>query len=1239
MSTASELPKITGYGTNDEQTLLLKIKEFLGIQGGESINPGWFNPGNLLYLQKADPELNNELENTMKQILQDYQKYGQTGLLMHDPGFTDFMKTYFNLFTGNTDLSRNIVWMHESTPDGGNYWNIFEKFINENINMPNTFKIASESPYLNIDRINEILEFFRNTYGNKGGEYWWNEYPRSGENGKPVYGWLFKKDDEGNYKIVETKEEFNDFLDNLDSYHKQVIENFVQEILDNIRETGAPNVNPEEWQGVWFGNTSNIQEFMRYIGSFYTADMLAAQLEYMGVDPALLQESYPYEKNALSQGITEANLPPEVKKNEGGNNMVNNINYLVVTSTGRKYPDTPEGRAQLLADIKFEYGLGDTPSIQELIDKGIISTTVGIGADVTGPTSPESTSTNLIPGLGTGAGGGRMGLPPISSEENTALEALKEQYGGWLGLIKAFLTGEASLNDLSDVEKSAIVKTYNQQSVESGVYAGLGAGMVQMSTSTAAAINAATQALKEGGASPSYINAFISNVERNVGRGLPVDQAIEKAQQSAGGAFGQFLGKYLGKLRMTPVIGKLFGGTAAVGAGVGSLYYAHSAITQIPFAGFMTEEMEQTSMFAQFPVMDNPIELAQVIQTCTIPTWYKGDKYANQLAPKITWIPESIYPWSMTAQTMADYHNVTFTAKVANEVQRLQKMGAWKGFDGQPILDSEGNVTGWEINNWGAPATEEEIAAFLSSPEGTQYIKNYEGEIQKLAQENPGKLYSLYMAGYLDWYDLPGDIRLKIEDYQRRLKDWEYQQLNAFNPQDVLDLGSTLAGAVWYGQTDMEILNQAKMVGDWINTLVQKGQLSEQEATPILWELAIKLKNNDAAEGIWTVGADGTKTINWETLTDTELEKRFGSTTKLTEKPELTFGNTKSGDYLTTRNNPEMSKAEANGISELENSGALPPGTKESLGMNEAKTALERLREAGGDPNYPQNIGYDTPEGQKYLKESQEWAESLKESYKPTGEFEAKAGYEYSQDYMYSPSGTALTDAEAMMLYQLNDGTLTPEQAQAQHPDTWGNLVNKGSIRQATVKSTAAPEETGEITVDDIQKFFSELQANAGPEGVFATPEKVKGEPLYNPELLELMLKYGTPQERATALQQQQIYAKQEQKQWPKRGGFTGAHTPGEQAPMYEGKAIQTMIEGTKTGGTMEGLSVAELAEIYDAIQTYGTGGEMLMKDFSTKEAQKAAMGAIGYTYYEPTKEGYAGVWGGGKPVYRQSES
>ena len=89
---------------------------------------------------------------------------------------------------------------------------------------------------------------------------------------------------------------------------------------------------------------------------------------------------------------------------------------------------------------------------------------------------------------------------------------------------------------------------------------------------------------------------------------------------------------------------------------------------------------------------------------------------------------------------------------------------------------------------------------------------------------------------------------------------------------------------------------------------------------------------------------------------------------------------------------------------------------------------------------------------------------------------------------------------------------------------------------------------------------------------------------------------------------------------------------------MTDEQAKGALVEQIESG-MLEGFSMQDLAEMYDAYMSRGTGGEMLLHEFTNPEAQRAAMGELGYTYYEPTKEGYAGVWGGGRPKYGRFES
>jgi hypothetical protein len=1298
---SSELPKITGAGQGYEQNLLMRIKEFLNIEG-ESINPSFIQPGLLLYMQKANPELNYELENLMKQILNDYQKYGENGLSIHDSGFTDFMQTYFELFSGNSDLSRNIVWMHESAPSGGNYWNIFEKLINKDITSPDTSKIASESPYLHVDRINEILEFLRtiNDQYQKTGFYW-SEYMMPGTEVAAYGRLLYYNEKKGEWEKVNTKEMFNKFLNTIDSYHKQVIENFIQDILNNVKQTGSPNVNPKEWQGFFSGDTSNIQEFMRWIGNVYSKDMVAAQLEYQGIDPSLLQETHPYIsgeasagiKGQASAGILNQSNVGEKKNEEGGNNVTTNVNYWVITQTGQKYPQTPEGQAQLLADIKFYYGLGDVPSIQDLIDQGTIvigteatSQVPGIGGVASAGIRPESgAGAGVIPGLGSGAGGsptgGLMGLPPISSEENQALEALKEKWGGWLGIIKAVLTGELSLSNLSDVETNAIVKTYNMEAVESGVMAGLGMGMVQPTTAAQAAARAAAHATAY---SSAYAQAY--NVSEDFVRVMSNSEALRKAFNSiikhaanygddasisATKLFTDDELKYMmdlansigddalrtswGSLKSrllqvgwkepisasiktaakagikeTVGAGTGAGAGAGTGAGAGAGTGAGAGAGTGAGAGAGggsagigagTQAIKEPGILNKIASGLKGILLGAAkgaIKTALNPMYWFGlymfqnflaeeahqqagfediplkDAYATALnveggmgnAQKVLSAAYDLYSkipgmekllFGMTAYTKAAEY------RIEERKRKLAAMGMWNETEDRMSTPQE-----YEAFR----AIHPELA--LPDWETMKVMGITEGKNPTLHGQ---ELIDAVNRGEIDYWKCTAQQQIEIDQWKEQSgQDIQYYGLGALG--DRIDSEIAYAEQIintyyknWNDETTQMAHTQAAALVSLRQYIEQQLQTSSGQKYADLYQ---KIGQIDSIlKGMEKSVVDNTgKNPGYST----GLKHIQYDSAKAAEQAKASY----TPISVDTGQPIESSTEILNEI--IEETGALPelfrsPDFQENIRKAQELASRDYVSELLPEGVTPESLA----EQIKRSKVFEEWkAQQPGPTFGPMPE-------EFKVGQSAAGAGLPITHTNAVQgipsgfenWYQQNYGQTAATTLNI--PET---TIGIGAEKGGTT-------ETGGISLDDVQKFFEGLQQQAGSEG----------------------------EKRATALQQQQINANREKKYWPKRGGFTGAHTPGEQAPMSEYKAFGTVGAGVSEGGAMEGLSTKELSEIYDALTTYGTGGEMLMKDFSTKEAQKAAMGAIGYTYYEPTKEGYGGVWGGGKPVYHQSQS
>ncbi|MGD2249565.1 MAG: hypothetical protein PVF58_14255 [Candidatus Methanofastidiosia archaeon] len=244
------------------------------------------------------------------------------------------------------------------------------------------------------------------------------------------------------------------------------------------------------------------------------------------------------------------------------------------------------------------------------------------------------------------------------------------------------------------------------------------------------------------------------------------------------------------------------------------------------------------------------------------------------------------------------------------------------------------------------------------------------------------------------------------------------------------------------------------------------------------------------------------------------------------------------------------------------------------------------------------------------------------ESYIPTGEMTTQGGWDISEDYKYSPSGTELTDSEAYLLFQLNNGTISIEEAQTR--DSWQGLLEKGSVKQVQTTTTPTPAPstqptttpvqptptTPTVTPEDVNQFFSGMQ----PGGVFEKPVKKPGERLYTPEMLKQMIGKGSPAERATAMQQQKIYNRQDQAQLQKqRAGYT----PNQQLKSKVAGMGQDQA-GYVTAGLAkkhEGLSNQDLNDIKNAL-AQSSGAGIFFREFGTEEAKQAAYEGAGITEY-----------------------
>jgi hypothetical protein len=186
------------------------------------------------------------------------------------------------------------------------------------------------------------------------------------------------------------------------------------------------------------------------------------------------------------------------------------------------------------------------------------------------------------------------------------------------------------------------------------------------------------------------------------------------------------------------------------------------------------------------------------------------------------------------------------------------------------------------------------------------------------------------------------------------------------------------------------------------------------------------------------------------------------------------------------------------------------------------------------------------------------------------------------------------------------------------------------------------PSQTGGIeptTEETLTQPTTEptTQPTTQPTGGFTRPEGG-----YTVDYLEKQLKSGTLSgtQRATAMQQLKILLSRQAKKAPPKGGFTGARVPGQKEPMneYEAKYVANYLkEAVKEG--YSNLSDKDIAQVENALMRRASGGEMLLEDFESEDALEAAMNALNYTFYPSTKEGYAGVWGGGRKKYGRSES
>lgn len=751
-------------------------------------------------------------------------------------------------------------------------------------------------------------------------------------------------------------------------------------------------------------------------------------------------------------------------------------------------------------------------------------------------------------------------------------------------------------------------------------------------------IDAAADYLRKSGFGEEFIKKFISEATQKANQ-QPLEMAINegfslatKATPNAG-----ITPNIIKNLSLThPTLKKFltigFGGGGALGL-VGGGYFGIEGIRQAAFAGFMLEEAEQQSMFAQFFTSDDIQALARTVATTSLPIWDVAQNWASGVGEPISGISEAFlgeFGKGMTTGPALATH-YTFTNTLVDKIRNLQERGAWTGLEYEGDLGILGDV---KIISWGRPTDQKEIALFLDK--NPEYMQYYEAEMGKLARENPALLYQLYYEGITEWYDLPGWMRDQIEAYKQSLKDWEYKSSRGeLTGQDALNMAEAIANTIWYDQKDKNILQDAINAGNLVYTMVQKGEISEAKGNAFLLSLSAKLMNNNHTKGL--LNTDDAGRINWEVLSDTELKKSYGTLTTIADKPELVFvpPNTSLSSEFTTPRFMGKETTDTDLVNEARDLArkegiqlTTPPVTLRGEIAEKAKREYEEFAKSAAGTEGMRGVG---AVGGLTSAEKEEMA---KVPSQPGPEIEG------------------LSKTESRWINALKNGTSDWATLQRLNPEVFSSLIKKGytGIGEAlsgpgispgvpiTPTPKAEPSKKEAVDQDelikavnqlrqlgmsnaDIEKVIHESVGDLGAEGYFRYPTEG-----YSLELLQAMLASPRPEERATALQSLERLKSMATPR--KEGGAYGYETIEVRTkPMTEKEALAATGK-IAYGGDIDNET---LQEIYEYLKKEGLSPTRAIGADLSEEAKKAVFEELGITEYKPTKEGYGTVYGVGR--------
>lgn len=709
-------------------------------------------------------------------------------------------------------------------------------------------------------------------------------------------------------------------------------------------------------------------------------------------------------------------------------------------------------------------------------------------------------------------------------------------------------------------------------------------------------IDDAAKALKKAGFSDNFVKRFISEAKQEAVE-KPLGVSIENAFK--------YVSSITPKAGITPQVIKSFKfahPTAGKilryltgGAGIGTGLLGLKGLQEAAFGGFMFEEAEQMTMFAQFFTADDLQALARTIANTSLPIWDLGETWADSVGRPMKTIVsaglgEGIGGSIFTGPAIGTHES--FTKTLIDKIINLQEKGAWTGFEGDPAAGT--------IVDWGRPTTQSEINSFLNT--NPQYYAEYENEMFKLAAENPALLYQLYYEGLAEWYDLPGWMRDDIEAYKQNLKDWQYKASRGeLTGQDALNLAESLASAIWYGQEDKQILSDAISAGNLVKTMIDRGEISEAKGNAFLTSLSAKLRNNDTAKKMVNLDASGK--VAWKILTEQEIAQNYGSLTTMVEQPQLVFtppGTTFSAPALT----PYTS-----GLS-TDVPGRIQDDLTQ-LGRGFAQRGLEAL-------------GYKVKPLTKaeLTRQFQEFAKTAKgtigiRGVAPIGELTpAEREALEKVPSQIGPPIEGLGNTETRWVNAIQAGQTDWATLQRLNPETYRSLSEKGygpdaaapALMGAAEKTELASTlgqfmQAGMISEAEAREIFmeatgAEMAEVPGVTGVFEYPAEG-----YTEEDLLNMLMFGSAQEQATARQQLEI---ERGRRFEPVGGLFGYER---MEVLPEEMSEQEAEFYLATYG--EDLSAGEQAEFLDALKRT-TPETIFFRDIESEAAKEAAYAALG---------------------------